>query len=229
MGMNNEGARRFVIDLETAPIADAADYLDLSGFSAPSNWKDPEKIAANVKEQQQAAIAKAALDLDLCRIVALGWMAEDETEPTVCVAQDAVLEISVLQTFWQALDARTTVGYNQVGFDLPILLRRSLYLGVPAPMLNLDKYRSNHVDLQQKLSLNGTKPYRSLNWYAKRFGLDVPKDDTSGKDIGALVAASDWDGVAAHCRADVLKTHALAVRMGILHSQPEPVLLEAGF
>ena len=113
------------------------------------------------------------------------------------------------------LDERATIMYNSLGFDLPILQRRSLYLNVQAPILNLDKYRSPHLDLlQQRMSLNGTKPYRKLSWYAKRFGLDVPADETSGKDIGAMVTAGDWAGIAAHCSCDVRLTRALAVLMG---------------
>lgn len=224
MGLNNLDALRYVLDIETAPLENCADYLDLSNFKAPANYKDPEKIAANLAEQKAEAIAKAALDLDLCRIVALGWMREDWNDPVVVYAMDERVEARSLRDFWDELDNRVTIGYNQVGFDLPILLRRSLYLGVPAPVINLDKYRSPHIDLQQRLSLNGTKPYRSLNWYCKRLKLDVPCDETSGKDIGQLVTDGKWEDVAAHCRADVLKTRALAERMGVLRYQPEMVL-----
>jgi len=64
-------------------------------------------------------------------------------------------------------------------------------------------------------------PYRSLSFYAKRFGLDVPADDTTGADIARLVAAGDWDGVTAHCRADVIKTRELARRIGVLPAHEE--------
>lgn len=220
MGLNNIDAMRYVIDIETFPLENCADYLDLSDISAPANYKDETKIAAYITEKKAEAIAKAALDLDLCRVVAIGWMREDWNMPFIHIARDDKTEAIILRGLWDELDNRVTVGYNQVGFDLPILLRRSLYLGVPAPSLNLDKYRSPHIDLQQRLSLNGTKPYRSLNWYCKRLGLDVPCDVTSGKDIAQLVSEGKWDEVAAHCRADVLKTKALAERMGLLKQQP---------
>ena len=225
MGMNNIDAMRYVIDIETYPLENCADFLDLSDIAAPSNYKDPEKIKAYCEDEKAKRISKAALDLDLCRAVAVGWMREDWNEPIIEVIRSERYEPEALCRFWRELDNRVTVGYNQVGFDLPILLRRSLYLGVPAPSLNLDKYRSPHIDLQQRLSLNGTKPYRSLNWYCKRLGLDVPCDETSGKDIGQLVTEGNWDAVAAHCRADVLKTRALAERMGLLKQQPAEMVL----
>lgn len=222
MGMNNEGAMRYVVDIETVPIPNAAEFLDLSDISAPSNWKDEEKIRAYCQEKQADMVAKAALDLDLCQIVAMGWQREDWSEPEVYTTQTRTSEAEILTAFWHELDDRVTVGYNSLGFDLPVLLRRSLYLGVPAPRLSLNKYRTSHLDLQQILSHEGTKPYRSLNWYCKRWGITVP-DDTAGKDIGRLVAEGDWEAVRAHCRADVLKTKALAERVGVLQQYAAPV------
>lgn len=221
MGYNNRQALRVVFDIETVPLPDAADYIDVSAFSAPANYKDPVKIAANLEEQKVSAISKAALDVDLCRVVAIGWMQEDHNEPTVRLIPmaDPALEASVLRDFWDMLDERATVGKNSLAFDLPVLLRRSLYLGVHAPEISLDRYRTPHVDLQQRLTYNGTiKPARSLDFYCKRFGIDVP-DAVTGKQIGELVAAGDWPSVEAHCRADVLKTKALAERMGLLRQQ----------
>lgn len=253
MGMNNQHAWRYILDIETAPIADAADYLepleplvapDLSKIAPAKNLVDPIKIQADLDKRQQAATAayfaqcqqqvakrrelleRCALDLDLCRIVAIGYLREDWPESLVFTMGDETMETLTLRAFWAELDGRATIGFNQVGFDLPILLRRSFYLGVNAPSLNLDKYRTNHIDLQQRLSFNGTKPYRSLNWYMKRLKIDVT-DPVSGKDIGQLVAANDWDGVTAHCRADLVKTRALAERMGIV--QPVLDLAEVPF
>lgn len=225
MGLQNFDALRFILDIETCPLENAGDYLDLSDISAPANYRDEAKIKAYCDEKRAEIIAKAALDLDLCRVVAIGWMREDWNEPVVVYAMDERTEARTIKDFWDALDNRITIGYNQVGFDLPILLRRSLYLGVPAPAMSLDKYRSPHIDLQQRLSLNGTKPYRSLNWYCKRMKLDVPCDDTSGKDIGQLVSEGKWDDVAAHCKADVIKTATLAHRLGVLRYQPVEAVL----
>lgn len=252
MGLQNIDAMRYVIDLETTPLVDAESYLDpvvpiaepdLSLVTAAKNLTDPVKVAADIEKRKQAAmeayydqvqqqalkrretLERCALDVDLCRIVAIGYMREDADTPTVMVPRTADEEAACLGLFWKELDNRVTVGYNQVGFDLPILLRRSLYLGVTAPALNLDKYRTPHIDLQQRLSFNGTKPYRSLSWYCRRLGLDVPCDETSGKDIGQLVSEGQWEAVAAHCRADVLKTRALAERLGVLRYQPVEAVL----
>lgn len=227
MSLNNSRALRVVLDLETIPLPDAGEYLDFSDIAAPSNWKDPIKIARYCDEAKAKKLEMAALDLDLCQIVALGWLVEDSQLDPVVMTADEHCEAAMLSTFWHALDERSTVGFAQVGFDLPILSRRSLYLGVPAPALNLDRYRTNHLDLQLRLSFNGAKTFRSLAFYLKRFGIDASDDPTTGKDIAAFVKAGNWAAVAHHCKCDVLHTKALAERMGYLKQQP--LMTEAAF
>lgn len=209
-----------VLDIETVALPQAAEYLD--PVEAPANYKDPAKIAAYCAEKQQDQIDKAALDPDLCRLVCLGWWREGENEPQTYVIPTDEHERKALSLLWRfvSLDTRGThamiVGYNTLGFDLPILMRRSLYLKVQAPALNLDRYRTPHVDLMQRLSHNGLLRTRSLNFYCRRFGLNVPSDPVKGTDIAALVEADDWLAIEAHCASDVRKTAMLAERMGLI-------------
>jgi len=220
MGYDNQDSLRFVIDIETAPLPEAAQYLEPA--EAPSNYKDATKIAEYIALKNADTLSRAALDCDLCQIVAIGWQREDHPLPTVGTLNEDS-ERGLLVEFWRHVGQHTTIGYNTLGFDLPVLLRRSLYLGVQHPHVSLDKYRTNHIDLQMRLSYNGAIKFRPLSFYCRRFNIAC-EDETSGKDIGAFVAAGEWDKVAAHCRADVLKTKALAERMGLLKTQPEMVL-----
>ena len=59
-----------VFDIETAPLADAEAYIPPAKPRA--NLKDPAKIEADVREKTAASLERAALDPDLCRIVAAG-------------------------------------------------------------------------------------------------------------------------------------------------------------
>lgn len=210
-----------VLDIETVALGDAADYLE--PVAAPSNYKDAGKIAAYQAEKHQEQIEKAALDPDLCRVVCIGLRAEDgETETRIAYDERVVLDWC-----WQRVESErrqaTLIGYNILGFDLPVLLRRSLYLSVKTPVLNLDRYRTPHIDLLQRLSHNGLLRARSLAFYCRRFGLDVPTDPVKGEDIAGLVAAGQWASVEAHCASDVQKTAALAARMGLLRRTPAVV------
>ena len=221
MGLNNHDSLRMVVDIETAPLSDAADYLDPP--EAPANYKDPAKIADYCAQKAAESLGRASLDLDLCRIVAIGTQREDEAEPYVYFAGED-READMLRAFWDQVGQRVTIGYNILGFDLPVLLRRSLYLGVAHPHVSLDKYRTNHIDLQMRLSFNGQMKFRPLSFYCRRFGIPCD-DETSGKDIAALVASGEWGKVQAHCSADVVKTRALAERMGILKARPVEMVL----
>lgn len=209
--------RYLIVDVETVPIADAATYIE--PVSAPSNYKDPEKIRAYIAEREAEQVAKCALDPDLCRLAAIGWRyAEaDDAEPFVTTCQNEQEEREALARLWSHVTPSTVlVGYNILSFDARVLLRRSLYLNVQAPPLVLDRYRHPQIeDLMLRLCWNDPYKAHSLAFYVQRFGLPVVEDDVVGADIGALVKAGEWACVARHCRADVLRTLALAHRLGV--------------
>jgi hypothetical protein len=209
--LNSDGSARIIFDLETVPLDEARDYLE--AVEAPAHYKDPEKIAAYLAEHATEQLARCALDPDLCRIVAIGWWREDEPEPTALTLADGT-ESEMLEQFWRKAAGRHYVGFNCVPFDLPVLLRRSLYVGVAAPALQVDRFRHTHItDLLQVLSHHGMLRYHSLGFYARRFGCDVP-DGLTGADIGQAVAEGRWRDVAGHVRADVEKTAGVAGKLG---------------
>lgn len=234
MGLNNENAALsqmvgrpwLVFDIETCPMPDCRDYLT-DPVEAPSNYKDPAKIAAYIEEKRLKQIADAGLDLDLCEIAAIGWSMNALVEvPVYAQTRGTTPEAEMLDGFWRFVrtiqrDGGVLVGFNVLHFDLPILLRRSLYLGVPTPAIAVDKYRHDGViDVADVLTYGGRCTWRSLGFYAKRFG--IPHDDSvKGEDVPALVASGRWDSIAAHVRADVATTTALAQRIGVIH-QPQP-------
>lgn len=206
-----------VLDIETAAIEDIDQYED--DVRIDSRLKDPEKIA----EAKKAALGRCALDIDLSRVVAVGLYAHDEA-PIVMVPGDTQDEADVLDATWGEYrrvisdSGGVLVTHNGLGFDLPTLIRRSQYLNVREPHIEINKYRPGaHVDLQNELSYQGAKPFRSLSFYCRRFGIaqDIP-DDTSGADVAAMLAAGDYAAIRAHCLADIRRTQALAQRLGYI-------------
>lgn len=230
MGLNNENALLvgrpwLVFDIETMPLSGCDEYLT-DPVEAPSNYKDPVKIAAYIADAKKKQIEKAALDLDLCEIAAIGLRLPDDD----CYAQTrgSNSEEDMLRGFWSFVSSvqrngGVIAGFNCLHFDLPILLRRSLYLGIQAPTVNIDKYRHDGViDVADVLTHGGKTTWRSLGFYAKRFG--IPHDDSvKGEDVPALVGRGAWDAVAAHVRADVTTTAALVQRIGLI---AQPVIEE---
>ena len=206
-----------ILDIEATGIDKAADYLE--PIEAPSNYKDPQKIADYIAEATAKAIDRCALDPDLCRIVAIGHGTADGPDHCIICADES-MEREALDVLWSHVQnsagvTRTIISFNGFGYDLPVLMRRSQYLGIPYPTLNLDRYRSPHVDLMQKLSFNGAIKPHSLRFYCQRFG--IPVDDAyDGSQVGELVKAQKWAEIESHCLSDVRATRLLAQKLRLI-------------
>lgn len=221
-----------VLDIETAPIPNAADFLPVGDIAAPSNYTDPVKIAASIEKQRQKLIADAALDLDLARLVTIGtWTSDSGT--SVLEIHDEDSERIALETLAYRLRRPSRDGndamlitFNGHKYDLPLLMRRARYLGVKFPEINLDRYKSPHIDLYDVLSMkrNDIKAH-GLRWYFRRLGytdlLEADPLDKGGSDVGQAITEGRWDDVATHCRCDIEGTVRLARWMGILPAEAE--------
>jgi 3'-5' exonuclease len=204
-----------VFDCEAVAISDVSEYLE--PVSAPSNYKDPEKIAAYITEGTRKAIESAALDVDFARIVAIGWQTETMSEPGVMLIANELQERVALNEFWNDVVSRAVVvGFNIRRYDLPLQMRRSQLLGLPYPEVNMDRYRSNQmIDLLDKLTFNGAIDGKKLTTYCRRFGIKAD-DDATGADIAGFVQRAEWDAVKRHVVADVLRTRDLALAIGAI-------------
>lgn len=209
-----------VCDIETVGLPNAADYLE--PVTPDSRLKDPAKIAADIVDKTAARDGKTALDWNVGKVVAIGfWTEQRGVVARICKTDH--MEAENLQDFWLNARGRTIVTFNGRSFDLPYMIQRSRYLGIAHPTLDLRPYGGGqgNVDLYLELTF-GQKSSpcmrTTLGAFCRRFGLPVV-DDIKGQDIPALVAAGEWDQVAAHCTSDVNLTVALARRLGII-SQP---------
>lgn len=204
-------------DCETVAIADAAEYLE--PVSAPSNYKDAEKIAAYIVDAGKRQREKAALDVDLARIVALALQTDQGAQPHVMLCRTEREEVEALESFWghvRVIPNQVLVGFYIRAYDIPLIVRRSQLLGVRYPDLNMDRYRTrDYVDLHETLTFHGTIDGKKLTTYCKRFGLQMGEDVT-GAQIAECVAKDDWAAIAAHAYADVCRVVALGRAIGVL-------------
>jgi hypothetical protein len=220
-----------IFDLETASDPSAVEFLPEP--EAPANYTKADTIEKYKAEARLKQISKMALDPAACRIVAIGTCLDGTVKVTVC--PDTDVERKAIAQFWEMFNETANyvhdgcspkpidftrsdiVGYNCVGFDLPVIMTRSRILGVRHPKILLRKYGSPDVrDLMLEMSFGGLVDYKSLNFWCKRLKLDVPPDDTTGKNMAEFVAAGDWHAVAHHCSVDVLKTYELAKYINLL-------------
>ena len=215
------------LDAETAPIVDAAQYLTAESIDAPSNYKDPDKIASYIAREQRKRLDKCGTDIDLARIVALGWMFDGEIEPGVMTCRNEDEERAALIKLWDditgALATARLITFNGHAFDLPLIMRRSDYLDVPYRELNLDRYRSPHLDLLLHLTHRGAIKGKSLTFYARRFGLVNEAPEIDGSDIARLVEENTpaaWSQIVGHNRADLLLMADLCARLHLVGARP---------
>lgn len=215
-----------VIDVEAIAIRDVDTYLE--PVSAPDNYKKPKAIAAYLADARAKAIERAALDVDLAQIICIGLRLPGYA--TRVVSARTMSEPDMVALVWEefAHHAGTFVTYNGLGYDVPMLLRRSLYLGVKAPYVACDRFRHPEVvDLMALLSMDGKLKAHGLQFYLNRFGYPKAGPDISGADVAARYAAGDWDAIEQHCRLDVEATAWLAERIGAV-SKAVPVGQIAG-
>ncbi len=216
---------RLILDLATCALDGAESWLP--AVKAKSNLVDPDKIAKDLAEKRAGQIETMALDPDLCRISAVG--ACDVTGWThgpieVMVLETEPAEREYLARLRETLDEVETVTFNGLAFDLPVLQRRLLYLGLRPLDWKLDRFRTNHVDLLERLSAGDRERRKSLNFYVRRLGWTDLNKPLSGADEALAPSRGQWLELAESVRRDVEAARRLAVWARVLTpSAGEPV------
>lgn len=203
-----------VFDIETR--AKSLEWVKANGlmpsFKAPSNYKDPDKIAAKEAEHESDVMSRAALDPVLSEILAIGYIKDGQK---VILSGD---EAQMLKDFWWEVRKVVNsygklVGFNIIGFDLPFLIRRSWVHNVPyAESIRRGRYYSDNlvVDLAEIWRLGDKNTFISLDRISRLLG--IGEKSGSGKDFAALWE-SDREAAIAYLHKDLELTEKLAYRL----------------
>jgi hypothetical protein len=141
--------RYLIIDLETAPLPNVADYLD--PVEAARNLKDPAKIQADIEKRTQDQLENCGLDWNLNRIVCLGAWVDTAEVPALWTCPDEVAERNALEAVAALIGGPKggsrpdILGFCVRKFDVPVILQRARYLGVKMPRISLKRYDNPHV------------------------------------------------------------------------------------
>lgn len=164
-----------IFDIETVASELAGDFAEVK---APAHYKDPVKINEYITDHVADLIKKAALDPDLGKVRAIGYY----TDNFHVLMGD---EKQIITKFWDVFaDSSYQIGYNILGFDIPFLQRRSMELGIKAPMIRLSKYQIGPIyDLMQILYPSNPK---GLKWVAKRYGIKNPLPELTGDRVSEM-------------------------------------------
>ncbi len=115
----------------------------------------------------------------------------------------------------------TIVTWNGRGFDLPVLMLRSLRHGVSAPWYYRKsgyRYRygtDRHVDLCDVLADHGATRMTSLHGAARLIGLPG-KEGVDGSQVEALYRTGQIEALRGYCLSDVAQTAFLFLRFRLL-------------
>lgn len=173
-------------------------------------------------EQQEAANnKKMGTTPEMCQIVSMGYAcgsADEIHSMTVGdVLQDGsdsekvVNEWDILEAFWKMakLCKGSLCGYNIVGFDIPVILARSIILGI-APTRSFDSrpWSDDFCDLMLKRwPVRGTAG--KLKELAPLYGIEVPAEGVDGGSVLPLWEEDRLDLINEYVRSDVQVTRDL--------------------
>ncbi len=225
------------LDVET--VSAYPTYDDVPEFEQ-GLWKEKAKYwMKDVEDQEEGARlaygARAAILAEFGQVVciSMGFLAKgNRPEEDVLRIKSwyGTDEKAILTPFSTVLESHfgnpmshMLCGHNIREFDVPYLCRRMLMQGMPLPpMLDVAGKRPwqlKHIlDTLELWKFGDIKHYISLKLLTHCLGIDSPKSDISGADVGRLYYEdNDLDGLARYCEGDVL---AVAQVMRKLCKQP---------
>jgi hypothetical protein len=173
-----------------------------------------ENEAATIAAAIDARRKTMSLTPEMCRIVSLGWAVGTDPVESMVVSQPRadgsgiITEENLLRKFWE-LVARTglIVGYNVLGFDLPVIFVRSIILDIdPAKKIDMKPWGTDVVDLMlARFPKSPAKPLKSL---AAWMGIPIPAEGVDGSQVAELFA-SDPVKLGDYVRSDIQITREL--------------------
>jgi 3'-5' exonuclease len=164
-----------------------------------------------------------------CRPVVIGvmWLDEGLALRRLGTFGEGKDEAGMLGDFADFMDSRRPqlVTWNGRGFDLPVLLLRSLALGLTWPWYYRERdyrYRyseGGHLDLCDFLSDHGAARMTSLDGAARLIGLPGKGDGVDGSQVEGLFHAGQIETLRHYCLSDVTQTAFLFLRSRLLVGQ----------
>lgn len=245
---------KLFLDIETIPGQAAAVMealraeaeQDKAACKAPANYKDPEKIAANIAEQHAAIDAamdekwrKTSFDGAYGQIAVIGFALNDD-DPCSLWLEDWEMpkaERHILTAFNDSLSKRIpvnmepatcVVGHNVSAFDLRFLVHRSIICGVrPHPVISraaaAKPWESERV-YDTMIQWAGVGGRIKLDKLCKALGLPG-KGDVDGSKVWDYVRDGRISEIADYCADDVRKTRDVYRRMTFAKA-PQPVEMD---
>ncbi len=210
-----------ILDIETLPDPRGPQPED---GEAPSNYKDPDKIAAYRAENQVKDWKKSSLDPMrnlICVVGLLVGEAQPEQFSIDKVDGDGVASVrdmermmlSMVEARLRRVDGRKIVTFNGHGFDLPCLTRKAAAYGLTSLARSCFPGRGRQVDVMEAWACGQFPRWKGTQEEIARFlGIEVPPGLDGGK-VADVWAMGGEGAVVAKNRSDLLVLKQIATRL----------------
>jgi DNA polymerase elongation subunit (family B) len=126
---------------------------------------------------------------------------------------------------------RNLCAHNGKEFDFPYLGRRYLINGLPLPVVfadiqNKKPWEVKLIDTMQLWKFGDFKSFTSLELLCAVFGIESPKGDIDGSQVGRVYwEEKDYARIARYCERDVVATAQVLLRMS---GEPQVAVADIG-
>jgi hypothetical protein len=174
----------YAIDIETATQGRASNiFTDGDYYKAPSNFKDPEKIEANINQQKEKARDKHALYWWTGKVISLSIIdVFGDEEDKVFYGHN---EATILKQAFDVFDRPRVylIGKSSNNFDFPFMIGRYLANKQRVPAVLRKRY--SMFDTDNFFGFSAASGQRSkLDTYAYAIGMD--SKPMHGSQVGEL-------------------------------------------
>jgi 3'-5' exonuclease len=228
----------FVIDIETIPrdlrgeTRKIQEYVwERSGRRDVTPESDAEPVlddylaapeAPEFAPRRERIERYMALRPEFGHIVCIGLghdaRGRGELETKALTARQVADERLILEGFWDVVRARRDwcfITYNGLAFDVPFLVRRSIYLGVaPTTGLPMRPFAlDSHFDVMRALANWERSDAVRLDVVAELLGLSKTPAGMEGSQVLGLWRAGRVEEIEAYCLGDVRLVYEIFLRI----------------
>jgi DNA polymerase elongation subunit (family B) len=222
-------------DVETAPEFENLDALAEEKPAMAKLWSKRceylrDKFEENRdKTDEELYINKAALHPEFNRIVcaSFGRLEFLGPDPTIVIKSyygtDEKEILEGVEKVFNKMKKFKFVGHNIKRFDVPVLCKRFIINGMKLPSLlqvqNIKPWEMPFLDTSELWSFGAWQEgFTSLELLMTCLGLESPKDDIRGEDVGRVYYEdSDVERIAVYCEKDVYSLAQALLRMSGLN------------
>ena len=223
----NELQKTVFFDLETASTYSTLNELCAANPKMGELWKKRcDYLRARFEENREMSDselyeAKAALTPEFSRIICASFGRVNFTESEV---------LEGISTVFTKFIGYKFSGHNIKRFDVPMMCKRLLMSGRTLPkgllITNLKPWEMPFIDTSEIWSFGAWQEgFASLELLATSLGIDTPKDDIRGEDVGKVFwQDGDIDRITKYCEKDVLACVQVILKLSNLHLVEEEQL-----